>query len=132
MSKKSNLVKTDDGWAIKSDLKIYTDLPDDITYTYCTYSKSRGLGLFVEEVRIDLLYTDRTSGPDDFIPDAPIYDVVFSQKIFQTIDRSHERVEIADINVRNIAYDYLSILNLIGDGLEHREFLTQVGFTNEQ
>ncbi len=106
--------------------KIYTDLDDDKTYAYCTYNLIRNHGLHKECIRIDLLFTDVESGSQDFKAGMPVYEIRFIQSI-ESKRNDTQRVEPAVFNYVSRGYDQHTILDLIGDCPEHREFLAQVG-----
>lgn len=105
-------------------LKIYTDLNDDKTYAYCTYDLHRNYGKHIEQVRIDLLYTDKVTGNEDFKAGMPVYDVRMNRVIIDHTSLNSNRLVF---NHFAHAYDQFSILGLIGDFPEHRDFLNQIG-----
>lgn len=105
-------------------LKIYTDLSDDKTYAYCTYELHRNYGKHIEQVRIDLLYTENVTDKEDFKAGMPVYDVRMNRVVIDHTSRSSDPIVF---NHFAYAYDQFSILGLIGDFPEHRYFLNQIG-----
>lgn len=108
------------------NLEIYTDLDDDKTYAYCTYNLFRNHRLHKESIRIDLIFTDIVSGSQDFKAGMPVYDVRFTQSIESKRDQL-QRVEPTVFTYVSRGYDQHTIIDLIGDCPEHRDFLAQVG-----
>lgn len=108
---------------IKS-LRIYTDFNDDKIYAYCTYSLHRNRGKHIEYFKIELHYTDRVTGQDEYTPGQPVYNLTLSQKIVP--DQSN-RYKEATFEYNSHGYDQHTILDFIGDCPEHRDFLKQVG-----
>lgn len=113
------------------NLNIYTDLNDDKTYAYCTYDLIRCHKKHIENFRIDLFYTERET--DRTFPKAgqPIYDVEFKQTILSDFIQLRHRSEPIVFHRESYGYDMLSILEVVGDTREHRDFLSQVGFNDQ-
>lgn len=109
--------------------EIFTDLDDNATYAYCTYELFRNRGRHREQFRIDLLFTDELSSDRDTKSGMPIYEVRMKQRI-TSVDIPngaflHSPSAVFEFQYRG--YDLNSILKVIGDTSEHREFLAQVG-----
>lgn len=107
------------------NFKIYSDLYDDKTYAYCTYNLHRNRGNHIESFKIELLYTDRTTGKDDFKAGQPVYDLTLSQKI--VADQGNRNQDPLVFVYKSHGYDQHTILDFIGDCPEHRDFLKHVG-----
>lgn len=108
-------------------IKIYSDLNDEKTYAYCTYELHRDHGNHIESFRIDLLFTDNVTGKGDFKAGMPVYHVIMTQSVLSTQPSTRGRPEPIVFNFTSYAYDQHTILDLIGDCPEHRDFLAQVG-----
>lgn len=108
------------------NFKIYTDVNDDKTYAYCTYDLIRNRGWHKESFRIELLYTDHESGPQDFKPGMPMYNLRFTQTIYKN-SKTHIDSDPTVFDYESYGYDQHTILDFIGDSPEHRDFLEQVG-----
>lgn len=109
--------------------EIFTDINDNKTYAYCTYELFRNRGRHREQFRIDLLFTDELSGDRDAKSGVPIYEVSMKQRI-TSVDEPLGSVlnsPAAVFEFQHKGYDLESILKVIGDTREHRDFLEQVG-----
>lgn len=113
------------------NFKIHTDFngaeleknPD--LYALCTYEFRRDVGNLIENVRIEVKYTNGDISLRKVTPTKTEYLVTMFHTITYKRHMNDKKVEFV---YNRVAFDVISILNVIGDTPFHREFLNQIGF----